>query len=158
MVPKVMFGRPVPTPFTPPTPAPSRAEKPAAPRPAGSGGPGPVAYGTVVFIDRRSLKNAGSVRIRVAAITDLRKGGRPKLFQLFAEGVGTSIPARPLGTVMLQRVSDRDVIAVAVDESGADFAEKSPDFHGPVEIEVRDGDVWVRFPKRPHGKQKNRPV
>jgi hypothetical protein len=105
-----------------------------------------VAYGTVVFVDRRVWQGSGRARLRLASVDDLPAGGAPKLFQFFAESAGVASPSHALGSVVLQRISEDEVRAV----SGHDETAGGPTLRSFVDsfkIEVRDGEIWAHFAK-----------
>jgi hypothetical protein len=124
-----------------------RTGKPAGGTVRARGGPASVAYGTVVFVDRRTWRNSAKLRVRLASIADLPAGGAPKLFRLFVESSSPPKSARELGTVVLQRVSGNDVRVLGSDESVTGQAGASSDFGGSVKIDVVDGEVWANFSK-----------
>jgi hypothetical protein len=147
MVPKVIVGQAASAKSGPPKLAPARAVK-AAGATVRDRGDASVAYGTVVFVDRRAWRSGGELRVRLASIDDLPAGGAPKLFQLFAESDGAPNPAHALGTVVLQRISEDDIHAVKGDDgTGRGRAEPSRDFSVSLKVEVSDGEVWAHIAK-----------
>lgn len=136
----------------------------------------PVAFGTVVFIDPLLARKKSGVTVRLATLEDLPLEGPPKLYQVLAEPVDawTKFPQKPVGSVFLQRVGEREVRAfnalcphvggsITFREAEGDFfcplhesrfdldgsltSRETPSPRGmdSLEVEVRDEEVWVNF-------------
>ena len=144
--------------------------------------------GLVVFLDplwRRGRQ--GEDFIRITSLDNLSKDGVPRRFSVYSDKVDAwnSFPNTPVGAVFLRRTSEVDVVAFnvvcphlgcAVDHRGSNFfcpchnstfafdgSINDPDSPSPrdmdsLDVEIRDGDVWVRFQNFRTGESEKFPV
>jgi menaquinol-cytochrome c reductase iron-sulfur subunit len=144
--------------------------------------------GLFVFFDPlRKRKKSGKDFIRVATLDSVPADSTPRRFSIVADKVDAwnKYPNVPIGAVFLRRTSETKIdafnvvcphLGCAIDHKGKDYFcpchnstfsldgtindPKSPAPRGmdALQVEVRDGDVWVKFQNFRTGTQQPIPI